>query len=112
MKKGIITFGMTMALCAAPVVAAVSYDVEPMKTYPAEGEDVASLQRVRITFGRGFGPVGYDWNADGMKVYVENEAGERIMLVNAVKDAPAIEPGWNLEHISASSNRKIGRAHV
>ena len=107
MKKGIITFGMTMALCAAPVVAAVSYDVEPMKTYPAEGEDVASLQRVRITFGRGFGPVGYDWNADGMKVYVENEAGERIMLVNAVKDAPAIEPGWNLEHISASSNRNV-----
>ena len=107
MRKGIVTLGMTMTLCAASAGAGVNYDVEPLKTYPAEGAEVASLRRVRISFERGFGPVGYDWNADGMKAYVENEAGERIMLVNAVKDAPVLEPEWNLEQINAATDRNV-----
>lgn len=107
MRKGIVTFWAAMALCAAPSYAVVDYSIEPLKIYPAEGQTVSSLDRVQIRLDRGFGPVGYDHGAEGMKVYIENEAGERVMLVNAVNAAPAIAPEWGLAEMDGSTHKDV-----
>ena len=68
------------AVTAVMSLTAVDYNVTPDRTWPAEGESVAELSRVRIYLKRGFGTVGYDRDSDGTAVYLENEAGERIPL--------------------------------
>ncbi len=115
MIKGIARFGTALGVVAALAAGnaavsaadAVSYEVVPAQTFPAEGSAVKSLSRVKLQLDRGFGTVGYDWSAEGTRVYVENDRGERFAMVNAVKGDPVIEPEWNLEEIDGSSNAKV-----
>lgn len=105
--KVILAVAMGMAMGSVMAQNAVKYSVEPLDTYPAEGGDIVSFRRLRITLDRGFGPVGYDWSADGAKVYIENEKGERTYMKNAVKKAPALVDSWQLEKFSGSTSPNV-----
>lgn len=112
MKKGIALIASVLALSAATAQNAVDYSVSASRTYPAAGEQVEALGRVRITLDRGFGVVGYDASANSTKVYLENAAGERIPLVNAVKFGAVIDPAWKLDEASDIQPSKYTDVHA
>lgn len=97
MKKETITLSFVMAFCTVCAQASVDYSVAPARTYPADGQKIETLGRVRLNLDRGFGAVGYDKMADGAKVYIEKTNGERIRLVNAVQFGAILDPEWKLE---------------
>ena len=90
------------ATASASAQDAVSYSVEPVSTYPARGASVESLDRVVIDLGRGFGPVGFNTSAT-TRVYIEDETGNRIDLVNAVGGDLDIDAGWRLDEFNGAS---------
>ena len=106
MKYINVIVSIAAAMSSVVMVArdAAGSDVEPVMTFPAQGDALEELSRVKISLGRGFGPVGYDPSADGVKVYLEDEAGKRIMLVNA---APLVDEGWNLDEYAGASRSDV-----
>lgn len=105
MKRYVIT-GIAAA-AAVMSLTAVDYNVVPDRTFPAEGESVAELPRVRIYLKKGFGTVGYDRDSDGTAVYLENEAGERIPLNNMAGEDPMPEAGWDLEAMDGNADERV-----
>ena len=96
MKSQIIMAFTTASIMSASAATGVTYDVGVTSSYPAEGESIAELERVCLSLKRGFGAVGYNPAADGTNVWIENEAGDKIMLVNAAGQTPSIDDNWRL----------------
>ena len=96
-------------VCPSIIAAAGSAaaDVEAIKTFPAKGEVINELRRVKIILTPGFGPVGYDKAADGVRVYIEDATGHRIPLVNTAGNHAMIDPEWNLEEYTGATNSKV-----
>lgn len=90
--------GLLPAVASSPV----NYDIDIASTYPADGSSVGAVHRVRINLNRGFGPVGYNPAADGAEVWIEDTSGHRIMLVNAAKEAPALDDSWRLTPLAGN----------
>lgn len=103
----ILPVAAAAALAAMADSGAVSFDVAPVKTFPADGECVAGVERVQIHLQRGFGTVGYDAAADGLRVYIEDERGHRTMLVNAREQAPLLQAEWDLEAMDGSTDERV-----
>ena len=100
-------FFSAAALSAVAAGDTVAYDVAPVKTSPATAAEVSAPARIRLVMKRGFGTVGYDKSADGVKVYLEDAAGHRIMLKNAIEMAPDIDDSWNLELMNDATEKGV-----
>lgn len=104
-KKTIISLLVTLSVVTAAGQNTVNFNIEPIRTYPAKGDCIESLDRVVIELGRGFGPVGV--RDIGSKVYLEDDAGNRYPLVNAVGANLEIKPDWHLQEYSGASGRGV-----
>ena len=104
-KKTIISLLATLSVVTAAGQNTVNFNIEPIRTYPAKGDCIESLDRVVIELGRGFGPVGV--RDIGSKVYLEDDAGNRYPLVNAVGANLEIKPDWHLQEYSGASGRGV-----